>query len=66
MGFSYTFTKNMLALSAIGKFSIHMYWVTGYDVAQEIEKWAKLAALGSTAHSVHFSVPCAASSPVSQ
>ena len=56
----------MLALPAIGKFSIHMYWVTGYDVAQEIEKWAKLAALGSTAHSVHFSVPCAASSPVSQ
>ena len=36
--------------------------VAGQDVAQEVEKWAELAALDSVAHSAHFPVSCVTSS----
>ena len=35
-----------------------VYWVTGQDIAQEIENWAELAAVASAAH---FYVSCATS-----
>ena len=36
--------------------------MAGQDVAQEVEKWAELAALDSVAHSAHFPVSCVTSS----